>query len=307
MTEFTPPNSQWSEYTKTMQGELGDKAGAAYVDGVKHLANFDPILARHLFVTVAHNAWNPMITHFIKWVEERAMYDIKINQRDGAPIMELANGRYNDIYLTRKICGIADELAGSNTAKQQLLDEYIAQETHGRPFTLVDSGCYGSIIYQLMEHGYNIQPLFFFSRNPHIDSFLTDESVISKMRNVMRGEDIDGFMGALNDSFECCMPKKFQSPESLIKDKDGLIVPVVKKSDGLSQIFSKCFFNGLKCENIMTLEQTMALYYDEFIKARDGKGSVIMTAGSPQWSESTAFLNNFDNLVKKRQQQIKGR
>jgi hypothetical protein len=241
--------------------------------------------------------WGGLLPHFTSWARGNALYQIRLMQRDMHPAQLLTGWR--DIWLTRKICGIADELAHSETSEHRLLSDYIAQETGGRPFTMVDSGCWGSIVMNLRAKGVMFQPLFFFSRNPDIRSFLTGTDVRNAIRGMVPRSDIGGFLGALNDTYECCVPKRFRSPDILRKTLSG-IRPQLAPSDKISVMASDEFEYGLKNAPRGRLGDALQAFASEYPRARRGE-SAVMTAGSPIWSEGAAFLQKFRERVKVRE------
>jgi hypothetical protein len=278
-------------FEATIKSELGGKAGAVFAANA---------LAAPESFRRAGRMWGALLPHFAEWAGGKARYAIRLMQRDCEPLRAITGWR--DMFLTRKICGIADELAGCSGPGQRLLTEYIRQETGGGAFTMIDSGCWGSIVLSLSASGIKLQPLFFFSRNPHIESFLGDNMAAGAMRKLMPGKEIGEFSGALNDTYECCIPKRLKSPGRLVK-RGGKIGPLLEPNDNLSVRFSGEFEEGLKDAPRASLAGALEPFAEEYRLAKQGK-SAIMTGGSPPWSKGPEFLKAFRAAGFERRQKL---
>ncbi|MDR1027540.1 MAG: hypothetical protein LBL46_03945 [Rickettsiales bacterium] len=274
--------NKYGLFLRTMQKELGDYEGEIIAANIKK--------DESVFIK-SGQIWACVLAHFAGWIRENARFQIKVLQRDCWPLKAITG--WSDMYLTRKICGIDDELAKSRTAEQRLLKQYIKQETGGRPFSMVDSGFYGSIVQNLALKGFAFQPLFLFSKNPLIPGFFSGGKTQALLSGILPKDEAPQFCSALIDSFECCIPKRYQSPAKLTRNEDGEVAAALVPNDPLSIRFCELFKMGMKTTRNWSLGEVLEIFSKEYALAKQNK-SGIMTKGSPAWSKADEFIGEFE-------------
>lgn len=207
--------------------------------------------------------------------------------RDAKPLGTLPmTVEWKKLYLNRLTCGIKDELSrDENPSQHPLLKQYLGQYDCAEYFTFVDSGCYGTIVLELHKLGVQFQPLFFFSKNPHIPGFLNEIGVSED-----RGE-------ILNDALECGFPHLYQRPSELV-ERNGKIHVVLRPSDPLSVRFGEAAMRGVRtapassASAISIAEELLCLSE----RARY-EFTGILAHSSPEWSRKAEFLASWPRDV----------
>lgn len=223
----------------------------------KIIAEYNSINELKKIYKITASLWAPIIFEFAKWCDKysREYPDVplKFAMRDAEPFaiaynLLKNNGEFNEeeyrkslIWINRKVCAIPTEdvdYKPTGFAEQILFKKYIKQEGLNKPFFFVDAGCWGTIIKELHSNdgmGFQGIPLFFFSHNQSIPSFLAEMKVPEDIGEVF------------NDSIEAFFPKEYKSVEKFTRDS-GIIKPELSKEEKMEQ-FYKVFIASLK-ENI---------------------------------------------------------
>jgi hypothetical protein len=185
--------------------------------------------------------------------------------------MEFSNGNFKDIYMTRGVY-----LNPDNLEREKILKAYLAQEIDGESVTLVDGGCMGTASHTIRAYGYKVQNLFLFSLNPGIESFLTSDKVVKTIKRIMPRCSHIKFSHILLKMFERAIPKLYQSPKKLIQDENGLIKPLLVKSDPMSQILHNAMKEVFGKAHSKSLEEVLFFLSKEFVEAKQGKDTILM-------------------------------
>lgn len=278
----------WKEFLKTMQKELGTDTAEIFVESLMAASNESEKTASNFFYELG-KTWAPVIASWASWIEKNAKHEsIALILRDAKPLQEIPKtSAWKKLYLNRENCGIPDELSGdAPTSYHPLLKHYLKENSCDKNFTFVDSGCYGTIVLELHQLGIQFQPLFFFSKNPHIHGFL----------NALGFSEAEGEI--LNDSLECAFPNIYSRPSKIIKDEDGIISVPLLHADRLSVIFGRNALDGVRDEIQSNGVHSDGKRHVEYLlslseKARNGKFTGILGASSPEWSGKKDFLGRW--------------
>lgn len=275
-------NMLWKKYLETMAKELGEIEAARFVESVRKGSQNSVEKAETFFYRLG-KIWAPTVHFWGSWTRDRAKYStIALILRDAKPLGELPLAKdWKKLFLNRKNCGISDELSGDITQTcDPLLARYIASKGCENEFTFVDSGCYGTIVRELHEFGFSFQPLFFFSKNPHIRGFLNDLGVKQKEGEI------------LNDSLECAFPNIHMRPQKIVKRNGRVFAPLLR-NDPLSVRFGNASLRGVR--DYASREKTnpekevcKLLLLSE--RARTGEFTGVLPFSSPEWSGKDEFL-----------------
>jgi hypothetical protein len=279
--------SVWEAYGRTLQRELGDDLGTKFFQSLRESVEDNISVAEEKFRDVGR-AWAPIIHHWGSWVldVERRDLPTALILRDAKTIGSYRQARrWKQIYVNRKITGIADELSHDGEGEcQPLLIPYLAEHGCDQEFTLVDSGCYGTVVLELSKLGVKTNPLFFWSKNPHIPGFLNTLGITEEEGTI------------LNDSMECAFPHLIERPEKLLRLRNR-IVPDIHQADPLSIRFGKAALLGL---SIRMTEAGWGTAREEvqrlLARAEDaarGHFTGILSETSPEWSKKMEFLRNW--------------
>lgn len=273
----------WGQYRESLSAELGSDLANEFVDGLLASCNGDLERAVGLFAQFGR-AWAPLIAGWATWASEQYTGLTAVILRDAQPITLTHQARrWEKVYLNRPLLGIRDELSGEDGSGQQPVVDYLAtagivQEIE---FGFVDSGCYGSVLLQLIRLGYQPRPLFFFSKNPAIRSFLGDLGVSAE----------DGTL--LNDSLECAFPHSYRRPVEFVL-KGEVLRPKLVDADFLSILFGNAATRGLRHGLAAVVTQPADAITELLIlaeQAREGSFTGLLPRCSPQWSGKQDFLN----------------
>lgn len=254
----------WSDYLKTMNNNFHHKDYSEYINNVKEITKGSIDVAKDMYAQITSEILNPLVKHFIQWVYNNAQYNIIINQRDAWPFFAYSNNSFQEIYMTRGIY--------LNT-NDNVLSEYLDQHLHKQPITLIDTGCMGSASNKMRQLGYTVQSLFLYTKNPGIQSFFTNENVKQIIRKTIPKCNPDKFAHIIMRTFDLAIPKYYQSPNKLKRNHNGILTPVLKKSDKLSQVLAKTMESYFGNQ---TLEETIYKLAKEFIYSRHGGKSILM-------------------------------
>lgn len=282
-------NNLFEDFRVTLGLELGAELANDFTDSL--IKNTGGVIRRCQDVYFRFGEfWAPVMIGWAKWIESNAKYQPYIVLRDTKPLTVIETSMdWPQIWLNRSICGIQDELSGERDHEaDRLIVGYIEQNNLHKPFTMVDSGCWGTIIWQLQRRmGLDLQPLFFFSHNPYISGYLNQFEWI--------GDEVGE---ALNDSLECCFPNFHQRPKRLI-ESNGLIEPVVESMNGLSYILGQAAMAGLShgSKVISSEEEGLGNLVDLHKRAKSGEFTGILPHHSPTWSKGKEFIANWDAVL----------
>jgi hypothetical protein len=273
----------WDQYRANLSAELGSELANEFVDGLLVDCGGDLERAISLFAQFGR-AWAPLIAGWATWVSERYTGLTAVILRDAQPITLTQQARlWEQVYLNRPLLGIRDELSGEEGSSQQPVVDYLAtagivQEVE---FGFVDTGCYGSVLLQLIRLGYQPRPLFFFSKNPAVPSFLGDLGVSAA----------DGTL--LNDSLECAFPHSSRRPVEFMRQGKGL-QPRLVNADFLSIRFGEAAIRGLR-HGLVAVVMRPADAVTELLnlaeQARTGSFTGLLPRHSPEWSGKQGFLD----------------
>lgn len=277
-------NNNWREYRQTLIKELGDELARDFVDSLRARSRGCVGTATQFFYELGLR-WAPLIHIWGKWVKQNARGTIVIILRDAKPLSALPSTKsWERLYLNRLTCGVPDELSGNTSSKQHpLLKRYLSQCGCSKYFTFADSGCYGTVVLELHKLGMNFQPLFFFSKNPHIRGFLNEIGISMKEGEI------------LNDSLECGFPHMYKRPSELM-ESNGKARVVLRSSDLLSVKFGKAAMRGVRdarvapCVSAREAAERLLLFSQ---KARRGEFTGVLGYTSPEWSKKKEFLANW--------------
>lgn len=173
--------------------------------------------------------WAPLILGWYNWLIKQNVVNPKIMMRDGKILT--FNKDFKKLYLNRKNMGIEDEF--DSTIKKakienSLIVKYLKQEdVYDKYFTFIDSGCWGSIVFDLNTKQQfskmNFKPLFFYSHNPNIKGFLND----LMEKNIIRDEK---FCELLNDSLESAF-LNYEKRTEKFEEKNNKIFPIIEEEN----------------------------------------------------------------------------
>lgn len=257
----------WNNYLHTMNNNFHKKDYTEYVQNLRLITNNSIDTAKQMYSQLVIDILNPLVKHFIKWVLDNARYNIVINQRDAWPFLAYSKGAFKEIYMTRGIYLNTDD---------NLLLEYLDQNLLGQPISLIDTGCMGNASNKIRQLGYTVQSLFLYTKNPSIQSFFTSESVKKIIKKTIPTCSPDKFSHIIMRTFDLSIPKYYQSPCELKRNKENIITPVLKKSDLLSQILSKSMESHFGTQCNKTLEETIHRLAKDFELSRHGEKSILM-------------------------------
>lgn len=282
----------WKNLLATLTKELGTEVARTFVKSLYEKAD-GSINQASIFFYELGKVWAPLMHMWAKWIEEKAeSKSIALILRDAKPLEHIERTKsWKRLYLNRRICGIPDEIYGDkNPEIDPLLISYLYQNECHEYFTFVDSGCYGSIVRELhIKLKMNFQPLFFFSKNPHIPGFLNDIGV----------NEIEGTI--LNDSLECAFPNLFRRPEEIVNTRKDGVQPFLMPSDELSLIFGEAVLRGVRdfqFKNHTTPQSAMKNILELSEKAQDGIFTGVLAESSPEWTGKKAFLESWPSELK---------
>lgn len=195
--------------------------------------------------------WAPVILDFYRWIMETKEKDstVILLLRDGKILT--FNSDFVPCYINRLTLGIPDEkqldVDKPDDEHTKLATEYLKQiftSNKNKKYTLVDSGCYGTIIKKIMENeelqklGFQFKTLFFYSHNPFISSYLEN-----KQENAGLDDDL---MNTLNDSLESAFLNFELRPTKFIKDpKTGRVKPLVLEETSTVANLGRIALNSL--------------------------------------------------------------
>lgn len=278
-------NTPWKNYLETMTKELGSEGATEFIESLMRVSSGSVENAVSFFYHLG-TTWAPIIRLWGEWVLVRASYKtIALILRDAKPLQEFsASGTWKKMYLNRKNCGIPDEISGDNEhAYHPLLTKYLDQNECTDGFTFVDSGYYGTIVRELHELGFKFQPLFFFSKNPHIPGFLNELGITEKEGEI------------LNDSLECAFPNVYERPKDIVEKNGNISIPL-SPTDTLSILFGKTALHGVrdcirKPVGNAFKETSKLLALSE--QARTGIFTGVLASSSPEWSGKKDFLESW--------------
>lgn len=292
-----------NDIIKVLAKDMGDDLAGKLLDNIE---NQD--IEKNLVDLYKKTAelWTPIIIHFTKWIKENSNgKPIKFAMRDAEVFAIIYNLMYENgdkqkledskIWINRNVCGIKSEDKNQKCYKTELMKAYIEQEHLNKDFIFVDAGCWGTIIKDLYTQNklnFHGQPLFFFSHNPFIESFLSDSGVSEEFGEI------------LNDSLECFFPKKFCSIEKFNKE-NGKIVPLLVE-DQLMNKFHNIFIKTIKFETelyinnektLPSLESCIKYFKQAQKKSLSGEFNGILPTNTPGTVNKEEFLNNWpENL-----------
>jgi hypothetical protein len=275
---------KWKDYQIFLDKEIGEKASDSFVKSLYNQSAGREEIAAKFFYELGKK-WGPSINNWAAWVSNRATSNkIALILRDAKPLEVIpATKNWIRLYLNRENVGVSDELSGDNTEMHPLLMKYLEQNNCCNHFTFVDSGCYGTIILELHKLGIELQPLFFFSKNPAIPGFLNELGVNEKNGTI------------LNDSLECAFPNIFKRPDSFI-EKKGVVEVCLSKADDLSFNFGQSALKGVEDSylySVMSPEKEVNKLLLLSDKAKQGFFTGILPEESPEWSQKNSFLTSW--------------
>ncbi len=278
----------WQDYYDTMQKELGGDVAQIFVESLIAASHGSEKTAARFFYHLG-KLWAPVIVSWAEWIKKRAEHgSIALILRDAKPLQEIPYAHeWKRLYLNRQNCGIPDELSGDITQScHPLLKRYLEENSCKSDFTFVDSGCYGTIVLELHQFGIRFQPLFFFSKNPHIPGFLNELGFSEKEGEI------------LNDSLECAFPNVYRRPEEILIDGNGRVTVPLTNADALSVLFGAEALRGIRegfeSQNFhddgkRSVEHLLSLS----TLAQNGTFTGILGASSPEWSGKKHFLEHW--------------
>lgn len=272
--------NNWALFKNSLAHEIGEPLAVQFVESLIRKSEGNILRAERLYYEVGR-LWAPLLVHWRNWIVARARHPPVLIMRDAKPLTSLPISKeWSAAWLNRENCGIPDEIAGSVSRRDSLLEEYLRGHRLMEPFTFVDTGCWGSIVKEFHEVlGLRFQPLFFFSHNPHIPGFLNECGVP------------EGIGELLNDSLECCFPNTVTRPHAFQKSND-VIVPCTSVMDPVSVTLGCAVMRGV--ENAFLTEETIPVIIERLVrlseKAQRGAWTGILPHHSPTWSRGASFL-----------------
>lgn len=277
-------NYAWHDLEMNLANEIGVDLADRFVQSLIRESSGDIDVATRLYSEVGM-AWSAILVAWRDWIIARAKHQQPmLVMRDAKPLAVIGiSEKWPRIWLNRENCGIEDEISGSATSASPLLSAYLSQNGLNKPFTFVDTGCWGTIVKDLhLRLGMRFQPLYFFSHNPAIPGFLNEIGVDEKIGEV------------LNDSLECCFPNLTARPGNFIKTGDGTIAPELVSTDPLSRRFGRSALAGVRVgsRNITSVDPLGAVerLIELSEKAWDGSFTGMLPWSSPTWSHGEGFL-----------------
>jgi len=274
----------WQAYQQTLSMELGHKLAQEFVASLHSKSRGCIHEATRLFYDLG-TLWAPIMAAWSQWVLDHAQGTIAIILRDAKPLTELSiTQHWKQLYLNRRICGVADELSNNSQSDYHpLLKCYLQQSGCLEHFTFVDSGCYGTVVLELHNLGMNFQPLFFFSKNPAIRGFINECGL-----SMAEGE-------ILNDSLECAFPHVYERPTEFAIT-NGIVHATLQPSDTLSILFGTAAMLGVRSirhKPDPSLQRATDSLLCSSEKARRGDFTGVLGHTSPEWSKKAEFLSNW--------------
>lgn len=271
----------WQKYLETMSKEVDVELAQDFVASLYAQSRGCVETATRFFYTLGAQ-WAPLMIFWSEWVKQKAQGEIAIILRDAKPLCALpGTAQWKRLFLNRLVCGVPDELSGDSAGKlNPLLKKYLEQNGCSQGFTFADSGCYGTVVLELHKLGINSQPLFFFSKNPHIPGFLNEIGL-----TLEEGEK-------LNDSLECGFPHLIERPTELT-EVDGAAQVILRPADTLSVKFGQAAMSGVEsgrhkpCASPQAAARALLLLSD---KAHAGQFTGVLPRTSKEWALKNEFL-----------------
>ncbi|MFH2062631.1 MAG: hypothetical protein ABIJ46_00545 [bacterium] len=275
-------NEPWTGYRRTLNGEMGPELAEEFVGRLHDAAGGDPTRATNFFFGLGQ-LWSPLVQAWSRWVETNSTARVAVVLRDAKPLLARPTpSEWLRLHLNRLLCGVPDELsAHAGHAGHPLLAEYLDQRIGpDGEFTFADSGCYGTVLLQLHRQGIRPQPLFFFSKNPHVRGLLNEAGLSPE-----EGE-------LLNDSLECGFPHVCGRPSELVRGPDETIRVRPTSTDPLSVRFGEAALAGVRQAppSALPVREAAAALLSAAERARRGEFTGLLGRTSPEWSGKENFL-----------------
>lgn len=275
---------EFARFRGDLTPELGERLSETFVESLWQATGGSIKLCRQYYHRIGAS-WGPILKGWREWLIREAEYQPYLVQRDAKPLTVLdLSCQWPQIWINRLLCSVDDEISGDHdTSTDPLLYRYLEERGLNKPFTMIDTGCWGTMVKRLTEtFGLVIQPLFFYSHNPHIPGYL----------NVIAGVP-DLTLETLNDSLECCFPNLFSRPAKLVVGESGKVKPKLEALGGLSGTLGKAALVGLQeasSVNHVTPEQGLETLLGMYQDAKEGVFTGILPTHTPTWSEGSSFL-----------------
>lgn len=316
------------EHKKIFGVGLGIELADYFVNGLyKKLAanNESEILSKgsEVFYNLAKNVYGPILCHFVNCALESYNKSKKEGKilflaRDSIPLYHIAKTLISDspieknldiLYLTRKLTGEADEIAGFksrdiNGEMKEYLSEINADDL------LVDMGLYGTLYNKSCNEKWwknNPHILFLYSKNPNILGFLNMiySKISGNINNSINIQNFNEIGNKIVDGCECVNPQLFWSPGKFIINSGRFVPKLEKIEDRFIEQWHYASIDGYKDaakdfikekENIIIL----LLKIQEFSEqAKGGNWTGVLPHITSEWSLKDRFLSNSPEYKKK--------
>lgn len=281
----TQQSTLFLDFQETLTREVGPELSRNFSEGLMNVTSGNIDKGARFFYQLG-KAWGPLMRNWATWVTHKTQdKNIALILRDAKPLEMIdTTQEWHRLYLNRKNCGISDEISGDDTSMHPLLKEYLDQYNCSQGFTFVDSGCYGSIVLELHRIGVNLNPLFFFSKNPHIPGYLNELGVDEETGTI------------LNDSLECAFPNIYNRPQEFISE-GGKIVVKLSHADELSIRFGRAALQGIKDSCMLDERKSLEKILKLLERSQKGDFTGIFQSPSPEWSQKKEFLDNWPKTL----------
>ncbi len=279
---------------------------------------------RSNYVDAINNIYNSIIYGFAEDVKEKCSYSGAIPlciARDAWPVYWALNkldACPAIAYLTRGIFGEKDEInkeLRGGASKEDIL-AYLKQETAGRPFIIIDTGMYGSLV-QVLASWSELKDklagvMFIFSKNPNIYGFLNrewsidvkklvDESISQDVLNAFIEGKLDKntrkciLANIIIDSLECVHPMWMKSPTKLVNN-NGVYRPILEKQakSQIGQEFLNLGWKAMKSAYSKPNGDVLGLdKLEQLVEAAKSEFTGVLHTITPEWSKKPEFLKSW--------------
>lgn len=304
-----------NDLIKIMAIDLTEKLAADFIHKLFDSIDKDGLSKEELlqktsaiYENISEHIYGPMFVSFVDRVLKNHNEEGKIlfMARDGIVFYEIAKeltkhkhkdkkDKIDIIYLTRKMAGTNDEIAGISEKEinKEILKKYIQQQASNIWNTLlVDAWMYWSLFdFWMQELWWNIDNhpwlVFLYSKNPNITWYLnTVESISSTIKNI------------LIDTTECILPQTHYSPGEL-EEKEGKVMPKIEKYNNefldnrhkSSNIwYKKAVANYINNWNV-DIKQELEKLGRLQKSAQKGEFTWMLREITPEWTGKEEFIN----------------
>ncbi|MDR1206793.1 MAG: hypothetical protein LBK26_00005 [Rickettsiales bacterium] len=163
----------------------------------------------------------PLCAHFVKWAAAAARYPARVILRDGeifqiigremvrlgVPEFKSCADWTAHYATTMMTLSLNENLEKLHVKESYFVKQFLEQNGWRDHHTFIDTGFSGTIVANLQNSGFPIQPLFMISKNPEIESFFATDEMHAELSKYQHIDPIDVGYHILD-----CFPKRVESP-----------------------------------------------------------------------------------------------